>query len=123
MGAVFRYALHGAASFLGNLAITFIAHEILGWSSEVAFAVAQVTLFVINFWIARHFVFRATAKDAARQFRDYAGTSLTFRLGEYLLFVFLVRLLHVPYLTAAAGSLIASFGTKFVVYRRFVFSH
>jgi putative flippase GtrA len=122
LGVRVRYLAHAGFSFVGNLGITYFLHDLIGWPTELAFASAQIVLFFGNFWIARHYVFQSVSKSAGKQFGEYAGTSLAFRAGEYLLYLSLLHLLGIGYLAAAALSLLVSFSLKFVVYRKLVFT-
>jgi putative flippase GtrA len=120
-GVQLRYLISGGSSFAINLVVTWVMHHALGRSPEIAFATAQAVVFVANFWIARHFVFRSLSTPLRQQFTGYAATSLTFRLAEYLFFLILNSLAGIHYLAAAALSLSSSFVLKFLAYRSLVF--
>ena len=77
--------------------------------------------FLINFMTTRVFVFRSISDPRAELFR-FGLTSVGFRIGEYLLFLFLHTLLGLFYILALAPVLVVSLALKFFVYRIFVFN-
>lgn len=117
-----RYCLVGAANAVGGLTLTALLHEVAHAPEELAYAVALATLFVINFFVARHYVYEAADGGAKGQFTRFLASSASFRLLEYLGFLILHSWLGVHYLIAAPVVQVTSFVAKFLFYRAFVFT-
>lgn len=120
-----RLARFIAVSALGlalNLAITITVHEVLGGSEETAFAVAIVTVFVLNFLACRYFIFDAARGDPRRQFLGFLMSSGLFRVLQYAGFLLVHTVLHVQYLVAAILVLGFTFFAKFSFYGNVVFT-
>jgi putative flippase GtrA len=122
LGAPARFLVLGVLSFSTNLGITAGLHEILGVSPEVAFAIALVIAFCMNFSLMRWWVFRGTERPIMDQLVGFGVSSLFFRGTEYVGYLFLYRIANVRYLTAAVAVLGASFVVKYVVYNSWLFS-
>jgi putative flippase GtrA len=118
---ILRFLVSAGLSFGVNLGFTWLVHDIIGQRAELAFAVGQLSVFLLNFVVARYYVFQATGERPLRQFRKYVVTSLSFRGAEYLAYVALHSLLGIHYLLTATAVLSASFCLKFFVYRAAVF--
>ena len=118
-----RYGLVSALSFVSILGITAFLHEIIGAGEEWAFAIALVSVFFLNFWLMRMFVYPGQTRGAAGQFLQTLGASLGFRVLEYAAFLLLHTGLGMQYLATSAVVLIASFCAKFIFYRHVVFAH
>jgi putative flippase GtrA len=94
--------------------------EVIGFHEEVSVALTLMILFVVNFGLARRFVFRASGHKG-KQFVRFVSTSLAMRGAEYLMFLALVRLAHAHYLFALTLALAFSGCGKFLLYRTVVF--
>ncbi len=116
-----RYCITGVANFGINIGLTYSLHEIAGFPEELAYGSALVTVFALNFFLARHYVFSARDGCARTQFVRFLISALSVRFLEYLAFLFLHSLLGVHYLVAATMILVISFVAKFFLFSRFVF--
>jgi putative flippase GtrA len=116
-----RFAGVGGVSFVTNLALTALLHEVLGLPEEAAFAISLVVVFVMNFLACRYVVFDGRGGDARRQLLHYGMASLGFRGGEWCAFLVVHTWLRTPYLVAIVVILGCSFLIKFVFYRHVVF--
>jgi putative flippase GtrA len=116
-----RFVGMGFISFPLGLGISALCHEVLGWPEEIAVATAIGILLILNFFLSRIYVFRSI-KSVRSQLVRFVAVALTMRGAEYLLFLLLLRVIHVPYLVAMATALVISLGIKFVIYRTWVFS-
>ena len=120
LGNWVRYVVLGGFNVCLIFGLTVGSHELLGFSERVAGGIALVSAYIINFLTARYIVF-ATSGSWRRQFMRFIITSSSFRLGEYLVFVFLTGVIGVYYLLALAVTLAASFILKFAIYKTWVF--
>ena len=117
-----RFAALGVAGFVLNLVITVSLHEWLGAPEELAFAVALAVVFGFSFLTSRHLIFADAAHgDPKKQLLKFAIFSAGFRVSEYIGFLVLHTLLHLPYLPSIVAVLSVSFLTKFFTYSTVVF--
>ena len=118
----FRYLVMSGLSAGLSLGIPFLLHERFAVRPDIAVACGLAAAFVMNFFMARLFVFRRKS-SVTQQLRRFALVSFTFRCGEYLAFLIFHSLLGVQYMIANASVLFLSFCLKFFVYKIFVFIH
>lgn len=116
-----RFVLQAAVGFPLNIALTVLFHEVVGLHEELAFFASLAIVFVINFMIMRHYVYRAQDGHRGGQMVRFACTSASFRAIEYLAFLVVHTALNAPYLPAMIGILITSFVAKYFVFKRLVF--
>lgn len=115
-----RFVGVGFVSFPLGIGISAFCHEILGWRQEIAVATAIGVLILLNFALSRIYIFRSI-ESARSQLLRFVAVALTMRGAEYVLFLLLLRMMHVPYLLAMAASMVVSLGIKFIIYRTWVF--
>ncbi len=104
-----------------NLGLPVLLHEWLGIAERVAVAIALATAFVVNFVVARSYVYRAGGAFGPQVLR-FAAASAGFRIAEYLAFLILHAVFGLFYVLALGVVLVVSFGVKFVFYRSYVFA-
>jgi putative flippase GtrA len=115
-----RYLLMSGVSALLSLGIPFALHEGFSFSPETAVALGLGAAFVVNFLMAKLFVFQRKGSTKT-QLGRYMFVSFIFRSGEYLSFLFVHGLFGVQYMVANASILFLSFCLKFFAYKLFVF--
>lgn len=115
------YGGMSALSFAVNLGLTVFLHEVVRAPAEAAYAAALVVVFVMNFMISRHMVFRAASGDPVRQGVVFLVSALSFRGVEYLLFLLLHTVLGVWYVAAVIGISVPMTLVKFVFHGKVVF--
>ncbi len=104
-------------SFVLNLGLTIVLHEVIGWAEEAAYATSLGVVLVVNFILCRTFVFNAAAGSLRRQALGYLGGTIIFRSLEYVCFLGIHSGFDVDYrLTVIAVSVVAMV-VKFFVYR------
>lgn len=81
-----RYLVNTGLSFVVNLGLTALLHEVFEVREAMAYAVALVTVFVMNFILFRYYVFDGRTDRPARQLGAFAATSVVFRSGEWVAF-------------------------------------
>jgi putative flippase GtrA len=118
----FRYLVMSGMSAVLSLGLPFLLHEGFAVRPDIAVACGLAAAFVMNFFVARLFVFRKKG-PVKKQLGRFALVSFAFRSGEYLAFLFLHSVLGVQYMLATASVLFLSFCLKFFVYKIFVFIH
>jgi putative flippase GtrA len=117
---LFRFIGSGLLAFPVGLGVSALCHELLGWRQEYAAAAAVAVLLVINFGLSRIYVFRSTG-SFSYQLPRFLSIALFMRAAEYLMFMGLFKLVHLPYLVAITAALAMSSLIKFFVYRSWVF--
>lgn len=118
---VLRFGSGAALSFCSTLMITYMATEWLKLAEELSFAISLVTVFFINFFYLRVFVFRSMSSPWESQMRDFFLASIGFRGAEYIAFVILLNSLQLHYLISVVSVLAASFLIKYVFFHRTIF--
>lgn len=118
----FRYLVMSGMSAVLSLGLPFLLHEVFAVRPDIAVASGLAAAFVMNFFVARLFVFRKKG-PVKKQLGRFALVSFAFRSGEYLAFLFAHSVLGVQYMIATASVLFLSFCLKFFVYKIFVFIH
>lgn len=118
----FRWLVNTAASFVVNLGLTIGLHEGFGVATEIAYAVALVAVFLMNFAFFRYYVFVQEEPLPIRaQFVAYTGSAVGFRLSEYAGFLVMHTLLGVHYVIAIVLVQGAAFVAKYFFYGKLVF--
>jgi len=116
-----RYTVLGGASFIINLGLAAIFHEILSLAEWLAVAMSLTFVFMINFVAAKFAVFRSRG-SWKRELPGFLLSSMLSRVFEYALFLILFSIVSMNYLFAIMISQVVSFVLKFFVYKRYVFS-
>ncbi|MDD4734568.1 MAG: GtrA family protein [Kiritimatiellae bacterium] len=104
-----------------NFGGTFFLHEFLHLDPRFSFALVLAIAYVMNFLLARFWVFSSAQMTIGKQLTRFLATSLCFRIGEYLTFTLLYTYLGLWYLLAVFISLCSFYAVKFLTYRFFVF--
>ena len=116
-----RFLQLGGFAFCLNIAITTTLHELMGLPADLAFAVALLTLFFVNFFGFRRYVYRSTG-HARGQIGRYFIAVVCFRLAEYGGFLLLHKQIGIDYLPTAMAVLAISAVAKFLTFRNWVFT-
>jgi putative flippase GtrA len=117
-----RFAIMSALSFATNLGITTGLHEGAGVAPQISFAVALVTVFLMNFAGLRWWIFAGTRRPLGSQFAAFGLSSLAFRGLEYGVFLVLLLLLGVDYRVSVVVVLVTSMVAKYAFYDSWLFS-
>ena len=121
-GSFVRFSAVTGLSLALNFGTTIVLHEGFGLAEELAYALALLTVFAVNFVLLRTWIFAGSARaGASRQFAWYALSAAGFRGAEYLGFLVLHTGLGVHYLLAMALVQTTAFFGKFLHYGRVVF--
>ena len=115
-----RYTGLGAVSLFLNIAITSVLHERIGLSEEISYACSVSAVFLMNFVLARKFVYKSKGRLVG-EFAGFLSTALGFRVVEYILFIILNTVVGIYYITSILLVAIMSFITKYFAYKFFVF--
>lgn len=116
-----RFCLTTVLSMVVNFGLTIALHELARWPEELAYAVALVTVLLMNFVLLRSYVFSARHIEPGRQLALFALSTAGFRLSEYLAFLLLHTWLGMYYVLAMFLVQGTAFVTKFFYYGRLVF--
>jgi putative flippase GtrA len=119
-GEAGRFVGYGLVSYALGIGLSALFREVIGLHEEVSVGLTLVILFLVNFWVARRFVFRSSGHKA-KQFVRFVSTSLAMRGAEYVMFLTLLRVLHHHYLLALTLAMGFSGFAKFLLYRTVVF--
>lgn len=117
IGQIFRFGVMTAMSASVTVGLPIVLHEVFGVAPRHGAAIAFVVAFFMNFLSLRRLVFRSGG-GAGRDFATFAISSLVFRGGEYLAFLFLTGTIHMQYVIALLCVLTLSAMAKFFWYRK-----
>ncbi|WP_045215331.1 GtrA family protein [Desulfonatronovibrio magnus] len=119
-----KYIAVSLVGFTLSLGLTIFLHEICRLDPERAYAVALISVFIINFALMRYWVYSHTRTQscALKQFTLMATSSALFRLIEYIVFIFLYGWLGIHYVLSILTIMSISAFSKFFFYNSFVFS-
>ena len=120
-GEVSRYTQLAFASAGVTLGGPVLLHEWVGMTEPAAVAIALASAFVMNFFGARSYVFKANGFFTPQLLR-FAAASAGFRIAEYVVFLVLHTVFGLFYVLALGVVLVVSTATKFVFYRTYVFT-
>lgn len=120
-GQAVRYLVATVISAILSLSFPIIFHEFMGIIEEQSVALSLCIVFIINFFVIRHYVFRSETPIFPELFKFFT-TSIGFRIAEYLLFLYAFKIIGLNYILALIITLTISFSVKFVVQRSFVFN-
>jgi hypothetical protein len=115
--ALFRFFQLGCASFVTSFVLTVGLHEWVRMPEEAAFAIALVTVLVLNFSVMRWYVYETQTDSLWQQFGLYLCSAFMFRGAEYGAFLLWHTWFGSDYRLAVAGVLFISSGVKFFYYR------
>ncbi len=104
-------------SFAANVGLTVLLHEVCQAPEEMAFGVALVVVFLVNFFAMRHYIYEGKAGHAVGQFAVYTGSAISFRVTEYLSFLLLHSWLRFDYRLVLVTITSSSAVVKFCYYR------
>lgn len=92
-------ALWGVPGYLLAFALNYAFNDILGWDVYLAYFLVSVIVTSLNFLIVDHFVFSG---EKGRKLKDrilgYLSIVYTSKIGEWLLYSFLIWVSSIHYL-------------------------
>lgn len=115
-----RYIGAGLVVFPLGLGVSMLAHEVFGWSEQVAGAIAIVVLLAVGFYLGRSYVFHST-RLIHHQLVRFLFTAATMRGAEYCMFLVFLMVADINYLVSLTAALAISSMLKFFLYRFLVF--
>jgi putative flippase GtrA len=120
-----RYGGVSVLSLVLNVGGAWTLYTVVGLVPELAYAISLATIFVVNFLLFRHWVFRDTTgprRPARRQFGEFFATTAAFRGSEYACFLLLHSLLRLDPTLAIVGISCVFTVLKFAVFNLRTFS-
>jgi putative flippase GtrA len=118
---VFWFILCGLPAFLLAIPLNWVLVEKALLAKPLAYAIVLVTQVTINFFMARHFVFKPTTdRSPQAQFALFLVGILGFRVLDWGLYTLIVSTTQIYYLLVQAGNVLLFAVLKFV-YSRFIF--
>ncbi len=116
-----KFAMLGVVTYLLLLGQTRLYLGVLELPRPVAYGIAQVVVFVVNFVLNRHWIFDSAPEHAARQGAKYLLANATFRFTDWSLFNVIEWLTGWPVHVAIFLALAIVFPLKFFTYKVGVF--
>lgn len=116
-----RFCLVTVLSLVVSFGLTITLHEAFAVAAEIAYALALVTVFVMNFLFMRYYIFRAQQGCIVRQFSLMILASLGFRSAEYGGFLLLHTWAGLHYVAVMFAVQFISFVAKYFFYGGAVF--
>jgi len=116
-----KFAFLGGVTYLLLLGQTRLYLDLLQLPRPLAYGIAQVVVFVLNFVLNRHWIFDSAPEHAARQGAKYLLANGAFRLADWSLFNAIEWLTGWPVHVAIFLALAVVFPLKFFTYKVGVF--
>jgi putative flippase GtrA len=116
-----RYVMAGVLGFTASIVVLIVLVELVELPPATAAAISFAIAFVINFTLARYFIFPNSDGSFTGQLARFGAINFMVRSGEYFLFLVLIGTLAIHYALCLLLSLILSNLIKFFVYRAVVF--
>ena len=117
-----RYILISVLSFVGTIGLTILLTEEVSVPEENAYAIALITVFLMNFFFMRNYIYVSKGKNITEQFALYILSAAGFRGLEFLSFLVIHTWLGVQYQIGIICIQSGSFLFKFYYYRSVVFN-
>lgn len=92
-----RFALLSAISYVLNLALTCLFHEVIGLAEVWAYLPTIAILIIFNFFTVRTFVYEKQTGSMLKQFSAFVGAVAGFRLLEFATYSAVVCVLLIDY--------------------------
>ena len=114
----FRFISNAFMSLALNYAVTITLHEGMNVKEQHSYAFALVVVFFFNFFMCRHFVYKASGGCVKKQMTGYLFSSIFFRLVEFMLFGVMNGYFGIWYVYSIFIVQSASFVVKFFWYNK-----
>ena len=118
MKKAFKYILVSINSFLINNLLNYIFKELLELKPFLSISSSFAIVLTINFILTKFLVFEKSSIDARKLFVYYIILVISFRIIEYLLFLFLYYSQLFDYFILLNTILISSAIIKYVIVKR-----
>lgn len=118
MKKAFKYILVSINSFLINNLLNYIFKELLELKPFLSISSSYAIVLTINFILTKFLVFEKSSIDARKLFVYYIILVISFRIIEYLLFLFLYYSQLFDYFILLNTILISSAIIKYVIVKR-----
>lgn len=118
MKKAFKYILVSINSFLINNLLNYIFKELLELKPFLSISSSFAIVLTINFILTKFLVFEKSSIDARKLFVYYIILVISFRIIEYLLFLFLYYSQLFDYFILLNAILISSAIIKYVIVKR-----
>jgi putative flippase GtrA len=115
------FALGLATYVLASLQMT-VYLKLLHLSPALGYSLTQILLVVVNFTVARVWIFKSKSTQVANEAMLFLATCIFFRFCDWCLFMVLYQSLRFPYLLAIFASLTALYPIKYLTYKLGVFN-
>ena len=112
----------GVLSYLSAIVQMFIYVDILEMAEAPSYLVTQVVIFIMNFSLARTWIYKSRSTQIARQGLKFFLAVVVFMGIDWLLFYCLTTGLAAPYVLAIFVSKSAIIPMKYIVYGKKVFA-
>jgi len=116
-----RFVFFGAVSYLCTLGLASIFIHLMGIANAKSYALTQVVMFPVNFFLNRHFVFQSRQESHLWQGFKFLSAYFLFRFVDWLVFVMFNGPFGLPYYQAIILGMSSVYPLKFLTYRSAVF--
>jgi len=91
-----KYLGMGLVSYLSINSLTYIFSFVFLKSAAISYLLSQVIVLLINFLVAREYIFEKNSSSAPIHFLKFLAGNLFFRGVDWLIFTFLFATFHIP---------------------------
>jgi len=117
-----KFVLLGGATWLFAFLQMYLYTQILSVSYAPAYAITQVCIILVNFTLARHWIFRSIAENPFTQAGKFVFAVLVFRFADWCLFVVFNNFIGIPYYLSIFLAMLLVFPFKYLTYKVRVFN-
>ena len=117
---ILKFVGYGAVSYLRAVGTTTLLTKVLHLDRKLAYAIAQVTVLCVNFFVNKYFIFEPSKKrNPFLQFLLFAAGNAGFRLVDWGIFSLLSLVIKsIPVPVAAFLSALSVLPLKFLFMRK-----
>lgn len=109
-----KYIFNGLFAYLLLNIFTYFFVKILILTPPVSYFLSQLIVFFINFFVAVKFIFSNSNQRKILLFLKFIGITIIFRFLEWISFVIIIELLHLPIFLSIFFSIVIILPLKFI---------
>lgn len=117
-----KFVLLGGVSYVFAFFQMFSYTQLLDISYAPAYAITQVCMYLLNFTLARHWIFHSVAENPYKQGIKFFFAVVIFRFIDWCLFILLTNYIGIKYYLSIFLAMAFVFLFKYFAYKKKVFS-
>jgi len=118
-----KFMFAGGLSYLCAFSQMYVYTQVFNIQNALAYAVTQALLIIMNFFIARQWIFFSLEENAFKQGMKYIAALFAFRFTDWCLFLFFNNYFGIRYYFSIILAMAIVFPLKFLVYKTRIFKN